>query len=127
MDITADDLQMIIKSACKCERLIFNNCNIHCSKTLDFSTDEEYNLNHISFESCGRNDVAERNTDWKTSPTVFENIVEAISKCDLKIKLKTVDIHNNQSLDKTTVQQLFNNYGISHISAIQKGENINTA
>ena len=90
-DISEEDLQQIIKASVNAKYAYFENSDIHCSKPLDFSTQHVYKTNYLSFEGCGSKN---RKSDWIADPSLFENIVEAISKCGLRDSLKIVYIKN---------------------------------
>ena len=114
-EIKESELEQIIKSASNWERLIFDFSDIHCSKKLDFSVSGKYNIKFLSFKGCGSTGSKDRKSDWKTCPSSFRNIVEAISKSSLKDSLKQVDIECNQTLEKGEVQAMFNEFKIPHI------------
>ena len=90
-DVSEEDLQQIIKASANAKCVYLDDCDIHCSKPLDFSTQSIYKTEELSFEGCGDGD---RKSDWIADPSLFENIVEAISKCGLKDSLKIVYIEN---------------------------------
>ena len=115
IDFRMEDLQSIIKAACKTERIVFNWCCIHWSSELDFDNCQNYNTQFLSFQQWGRVDYQERTTDWKTDPPCFQNIVNAISRWGLRFSLKRVSIAYNPTLDKSQVQALFNEKGMSNI------------
>ena len=115
------ELEQIIKSSSNWERLIIRYSDIHCSKKLDFSVSDKYKIKFLSFYNCGNTDYKARKSDWKTTPSSFKNIVEAISKSGLKDSLEQVDIAWNQTLKRDEVQAMFNELGMSHISVVQKG------
>ena len=114
------ELEQIIKSASNWERLIFRFSDIHCSKKLDFSVSAKYKIKFLSFCQCGST-PSSRKSDWMSTPSCFENIVEAISKSGLKDSLQEVDIYANDTLDKNVVQAMFNELKMPYISVVQKG------
>ena len=114
-EIEESELEQIIKSASNWERLIFDYCDIHCSKKLDFSVSGKYNIKFLNFTYCGSTGSKYRKTDWKSTPSCFKNIVEAIFKSGLKDSLQEVDILYNETLDKAEVEAMFNELGMSHI------------
>ena len=120
-EIKEPELEQIIKSASNWERLILGLSDIHCSKKFDFGVSDKYKIKFLSFTWCGHTDFKERKTDWKTTPSCFKNIVEAISKSGLKDSLEKVDICSNQTLKKDEVQAMFNELGMPHISVVQEG------
>ena len=63
-----------------------------------------------------------RTTDWKTDPSCFENIVDAIKNSGLKDSLQKVSIDYNQTLSKEKVQELFNSKGMSHITVTEENQ-----
>ena len=117
-EISEYDLEQIIKSAYKCKRLMFNFWDIHCSKKLNFKITKNYKINLLSFWGCGWKTATERKSDWKKTPSIFKNIIVAISECGLKDSLKQVNINYNETLKKDKVQELFNNFGMSQISVV---------
>ena len=118
-EIKETELEKIIKSASKWERLIFYYSDIHCSKKLDFSGSTKYKIKFLSFTWCGGAFYQERKSDWKSTPSSFKNIVEAISKSGLKDSLQQIDIYANDTLEKDEVQAMFNELGMPHISVVQ--------
>ena len=122
-DFSAKDLEQIIKAAHNSERLVFRFCCIHCSPNLDFGSTYNYNTKFLSFECWGSTAYKERTTDWKTDPSCFENIVDAIKNSGLKDSLQKVSIGLNQTLSKEKVQELFNNKGMSQITVTEEVQN----
>ena len=120
-EIKEPELEQIIKSASNWERLILRFSDIHCSKKLGFGIYDKYKIKFLSFAHCGSTDYNYRKSDWKSTPSCFKNIVEAISKSGLKDSLEEVDIKWNQTLKKDEVQPMFNELEMSHISVVQKG------
>ena len=119
-EIKEPDLEQIIKSSSNWERLILDYWDIHCSKKLDFSVSAKYKIKFLGFAECGRTDIKERKSDWKSTPSCFKNIVETISKSGLRDSLEEVDIYYNQTLKKDEVQAMFNELEMSHISVVDK-------
>ena len=117
-EIKESELEQIIKSSFNWERLILRYSDIHCSKKLDFSVSDKYKIKFLSFTNCW-NGSTYRKTDWKTTPSCFKNIVEAISKSGLKDSLEQVDIASNDTLKRDEVQAMFNELEMPHISVIQ--------
>ena len=120
-EIKEPELEQIIKSASDWERLIFRFCDIHCSRKLDFGVSSKYKIKFMCFLTCGDIFSPYRKTDWKSTPSCFKNIVEAISKSELKDSLQQVDIMYNYTLNKHEVQAMFNELGMSHISVVEIG------
>ena len=120
-EIKEPELEQIIKSASNWERLIFCFSDIHCSKKLDFGGSDKCKLKFLSFDNCGHTALSQRKTDWKSNPSCFKNIVEAISKSGLRDSLEQVDIEYNQTLKKDEVQAMFNELEMPHISVVQVG------
>ena len=118
-EIKESELEQIIKSASNWERLIFDYCDIHCSRKLDFGVSDKCKIKYLSFAECGNTYSSYRKSDWMSTPSCFKNIVEAISKNRLKDSLKEVDIVYNQTLKKAEVQAMFNKLGMPHISIVQ--------
>ena len=77
----------------------------------------------MGFAYCGSAFHQGIKTDWKSTPSSFRNIVEAISKSGLKDSLQQVDIKYNETLDKYEVQAMFNELGMPHISVVQINPN----
>ena len=117
-EIKEYDLEQIIKSASDWEKLIFRFSDIHCSRKLDFSVSAKCKMKFLSFSSCGSTAFPDRKTDWKSTPSCFKNIVEAISKSRLKDSLQEIDIRYNKTLNKDEVQAMFNDFKIPHISVV---------
>ena len=123
-DFSAKDLEQIIKAAHNSERLVFRFCCIHCSPGFGLCINlYNYNTKFLSFECWGSTEYKERTTDWKTDPSCFENIVDAIKNSGLKDSLQKVSIGLNQTLSKEKVQELFNNKGMSQITVTEEVQN----
>ena len=118
-EIKESELEQIVKSAYNLERLIFRYCDIHCSKKLDFRVSGKYNIKFLSFANCGNTYAKDRKSDWKSTPSAFKNIVEAISKSGLKDSLQQVDIYANNTLKENEVQAMFDELEMSHISVVK--------
>ena len=118
-EIKESELEQIIKCASNWERLVLYNSDIHCSKKLDFSISNKYKIKFLSFAFCGDIRYKERKTDWKSTPSCFKNIVEAISKSGLRDSLEQVDIICNETLKKVEVQAMFNEFKMHHISVVE--------
>ena len=118
-EIKEAELEQIIKSASNWERLILSFCDIHCLKKLDFGISAKCKIKFMSFAFCGSTYSKYRKPDWKTTPSCFKNIVEAISKSGLKNSLEQIDICYNQTLDKDEVQTMFNELKMPHISVVE--------
>ena len=115
------DLEKIVKSSCKWERLVIRFSVILCSSALDFTTDSEYKTKSLSFYNWGRGRGSDRISTWKTDSSQFENIVEGIIKSGLKLSLQTVDIYGCE-LDKSKVQEMFTKHGMTNVSVVEDGK-----
>ena len=120
-EIKEPELEQIIKSSFNWESLILRFSDIHCSRKLDFGVFSKYKIKFLSFTNCGHTVHKDRKSDWKSTPSCFKNIVEAISKSGLKDSLEEVDIWCSYTLKKDKVQAMFNELGMSHISVVQMG------
>ena len=118
-EIKESELEQIIKSSSNWERLILYYSDIHCSKKLDFDVSSKYKIKFLSFSYCGNTYSKDRKSDWKTTPSCFKNIVEAISKSRLRDSLEEVDIGYNETLEDDEVQAMFDELGMSHISVVE--------
>ena len=56
-----------------------------------------------------------------SDPSLFSNIVCAIGDCGLRDSLATLNV-NNCELDKSEVQQMFNENSMSHVNVIDDWE-----
>ena len=115
------ELEQIIKSSSNWERLMLSYSDIHCSKKLDFGVSVKYKIKFLTFGYCGHTRYKERKSDWKSTPSCFKNIVEAISKSGLRDSLQKVDIYCNNTLKKDEIQVMFNELGMSHVSVVEEG------
>ena len=113
------ELEQIIKSASNAERVVLNYWDIRCSTVLDFGSEIKHKIKHLSFAQWGYNKDFYRTTDWKSNPSCFENIINAISKCKLKSSLEEINIYGNSTLDKAKVKQVFDAKGMSKINLIE--------
>ena len=116
IDFSAEDLQTVVKAACKTERVVFHFCSIHCYSGMDFGADLKYNIKFLSFQFWGHMSHEVRTTDWKTDPSSFSNIVDAIGSSGLRTSLEKVSVYFNKSLSPSKIQEEFNLKGMSHIS-----------
>ena len=119
INFSAEDLQTVVRAAHNTERIVFSFCDIHCSSGLDFGADLSYNTKLLSFQSWGHTDIEERTTDWKTDPSKFWLIVDAIGSSGLKASLQKLNIAENQTLSASEVQEELNAKGMSHICVIK--------
>ena len=120
IDFSAEDLQNVVRAARNAERIMFNNCCIHCSSGLDFGADLSYNTKFLSFQHWGSTSHKEMTTDWKADPSKFSLIVDAIGGCGLKASLEKINIKWNQTLTASKVQEELNAKGMSHISVVEE-------
>ena len=110
-EVSEEDLQQIVKAYANAKCVYLNDCDIHCSKPLDFSTKHTYKIEQLGFYGCGEED---RKSDWIADPSLFENIVKAISKCGLRDSLNYINI-NNWKLKQSDVEKIFEKYGMKEI------------
>ena len=120
IDFSAEDLQTIVRAAHNTEEIKFVDCNIHCSPGLDFGADLKYNTNFLSFRSWGESNIEERTTDWKTDPSSFSLIVDAICGSGLRVSLQNLDISYNETLSASKVQAEFVEKGMPNIYIVQE-------
>ena len=117
-EFSAADLQQFVRAACNTERIIIKRCSVHCSSALDFGSELKYNTNFLSFQFWGETDYTELTTDWKTDPSCFSHIVDAIANSGLRHSLTKLSIANNETLNKAKVQDMLNVKGMAHISVV---------
>ena len=123
-DICESELSHIVKSSYKSNSLVFSSCYIHCSKKLDFSISEKYNIKCLTFKGWGKGESSwlySRWSDWIKYPSLFQKIVSAIANCELKSSLQKVDI-SKSSLSKIEVQKMFDDNGMSHVDVIDEDD-----
>ena len=120
IDFRAKDLQTVVRSAHKSERIVFNFCDIHCSSSLDFGADLNYNTKFLSFQYWGSTSRKERMTDWKTDSSKFSLIVDAISSSGLSSSLEQLIITGNPTLSKLILQMELNWKNMSNISVVEE-------
>ena len=116
----AKDLQTVVRSAHKAERIVFNFCDIHCSSSLDFGANLSYNTKFLSFQFWGSTIRKERMTDWKTDSSKFSIIVDAIGNSGLSSSLEQLIIFGNPTLSNFEVQLELNLKKMSHISVVEE-------
>ena len=116
LEFSEVEFGQIVRASCKAERLIFEECDIHCSTVLDFGSALKYNIKILSFQCWGDTDDSDRKADWKSSSACFDNIIEAIANSGLRDSLQTISINRNQTLSFEKVQQKLNEKGMSHIA-----------
>ena len=105
IDFSARNLQIIVKAAWRTEEIVFKHCCIHCSSDLNFGADLRYRTQYLSFQEWEYATFEEKTTDWKTDPSSFSLIVDAIGCSKLKNSLKKLNISNNKSLSKIEVEK----------------------
>ena len=120
IDFRAKDLQTVVRAARNAEIIVFNFCCIHSSSSIDFGADLNYNTKFLSFQWWGCLKFKVRTTDWKTDPSKFSLIVDAISSSGLKASLQKLNIYGNETLPVSKVQKELNAKGMSHISVVEK-------
>ena len=120
IDFSAEDLQTVIRAVRNVERILLHYCCIHCSSGLDFGADLSYNTKFLSFQGWGSKYVKARTTDWKTDPSKFSLIVDAISSSGLRASLERLNIYSNQTLSASKVQKELNEKGMPHISVVEE-------
>ena len=116
LEFSEAELMQIVRASCSTERLVFENCDIHCSTTLDFGSAFKYNIKVLNFQWWGDTFGEKRKTDWVSAPTCFDNIIEAISSSGLRDSLQTINIYRNQTLSVEEVQKMINEKGMSNIT-----------
>ena len=120
IDFSAEDLQTVVRAARNAERIVFSFCCIYCSSGLDFGKDLWYKTRLLSFQFWGSTYFEERTTDWKTDPSKFSLIVDAIGSSGLRASLEKLSIYNNQTLSASKVQEELNSKSMSHISMVEE-------
>ena len=113
------DLQQFFRTACNAERIVLQRCSVHCSPAFDFGSKLKYKTNFLSFQLWGGTSFKELTTDWMSDPSFFEYIVDAIGKSGLRHSLTKLSISDNDTLDKTKVQEMMNAKGMTHISVVE--------
>ena len=120
IDFSAKDLQTVVRAACNAERIVFHFCSIHCSSGLDFGANLNYKTKFLSFQGWGNSYYKERTTDWKTDPSKFSLIVDAIDNSGLRSSLKKLSIYANTTLSYSKVKKELCAKGMSNISMVQE-------
>ena len=120
IDFSAEDLQTVVRAARNAERIVFDFWCIHCSSSLDFGSDLSYKTKFLSFQRWGHTDSKERTTDWKSDPSKFSLIVDAISSSGLRASLEELSIAYNQTLSASKVQEELNAKDMEHISVVEE-------
>ena len=111
----SDDLENVVKSSKKCERLIISHSEVHWSEEINFTTDSDYCIKFLSFVGCGKFEE----TEWIKEPTSFERIVVAIKNSGIKDSLETVEI-NDCGLKRTEVRDMFTKHGLEKTKVLNK-------
>ena len=125
-EFSAEDLQQLIRAACNAERIVFYLWSVHCSFALDFGAKIKYNTNYLGFQNWGSTDIIELSTDWKTDPSCFSNIVDAIGSSGLRQSLSKLNIYKNQTLKKKEVKELLNAKGMKRIKVVEEESSSST-
>ena len=116
LEFSEEELEQIMKASCNAERLIFDSCDIHCSTALDFGSALKYKIKVLSFQCWGDSFDSNWKADWKSTPTCFDNIIEAIVNSGLRSSIQTISICNNQTLSVEKVQKTLNKKGMSQVT-----------
>ena len=116
LEFSEAELELIVKASRNTKSLIFDQCKIHCSTSLDFGNDLKYITKTLSFQFWGNTEDADWMADWKSNPTYFNNIIDAIAKSDLKNSLQKISICKNQTLWMESIQKILNKNGGSRIA-----------
>ena len=109
------DLEYFIRIACNVEAIVFNFCSIHCSTEMDFGENIKYKTKTLSFKFCGNMKLKNVTTDWKTNPSAFLNIIDAIGKSGISQSLTKIDISSNDTLDKANIKEYLDVKDMAHI------------
>ena len=120
IDFREEDLQTVVRAARNVERIVFDFCCIHYSSGLDFGANLSYNTKFLSFQNWGRTDFIERTTDWKTDPSSFSLVVDAIGSSGLRASLEKLSIYASQTLSVPNVQEEMSSKGMSQISVVEE-------
>ena len=114
------DLQNLIKSAWNVERVVLQACSIYCSSHIDFGRNSKYNTKFLSFQYWGDSDEKALTTIWKSDPSSFIYIVDAIDKSGLRDSLVNICIKYNGALTRIILQEQLKARNLTHISVINK-------
>ena len=117
-DIKEWELEQIVKSSSNSKEISFWECTINWSENLNFKITEICKTTFISFIKWKFSSESDRISDLISTPPGFENIVEAIGKCNLKTSLKKVYVGWGRELNKDEVQLLFNKYDMDHVIVV---------
>ena len=123
-EFSAAELQQFIIASCNAERIVIRRCSVHWSTPLDFGSSIKYNTKYLSFQFWGDTSYKELTTDWKSDPSWFLNIVDAICSSGLRHSLTKLDINSNPTLDKAKINELLSAKGMAHISIDFKNTNL---
>mmetsp|Transcript_2627 Transcript_2627/g.2221 ORF Transcript_2627/g.2221 Transcript_2627/m.2221 type:complete len:211 (-) Transcript_2627:28-660(-) len=115
IEFSPEEIQRIIKSATKTQKLVFRACKLHTNDHMNFNTNSA--LTHLSFDRCSYDDSV--SMKWDEYPERFENIVKAISKSNLKDSLTIINI-NNCGISVSKVEEQLSKYNISHINVVEQ-------
>ena len=99
-ELSAADLQQLIRASCNAERIVFYLCSVHCSSTLDFGATIKYDTNYLGFDCWGHTHFGQLTTDYISEPSSFSHIVNAIGSSGLRHSLTKLGIYENQTLKK---------------------------
>ena len=83
-----DDLSTIIKASSNTKRLIIRSCTIKPPGTLDFTIQQHYNIQFLSFYYSGDYNFS----NWLYNKNEFLEIVKAINSSGLQQLIHTFDI-----------------------------------
>ena len=117
---SSEDLQTIVRAASNAEEILLWHCCIHCSPGLDFGADLNYKTKLLGFTGWGDTKSEERTTDWKSDPSKFSFIVNAIAGSGLKVSLQKLNIYVNQTLSVSKIQAELDAKGMPHISVVEE-------
>ena len=118
-DIKEWELEQIVNSSSNSDEISFWECTINWSENLNFNITDKCKTTLICFNKWEFTSEYDRISDLISTPPGFENIVEAIGKCNLKTSLKKVYVGWGRELNKDEVQLLFNKYDMDHVIVVQ--------
>ena len=99
LELTASDLERIVKASSNSEKLVIKYCSVICSTALDFAIATKYKTKFMSFDNW-TGFSSDTKFDIMSNPTFFESIGEAIKNSGLKDSLQYVEI-DGCKLEKT--------------------------
>ena len=102
-------LERVFKASCNSSRFIIRHSKLDWDNDFDFSG-PQYNTTYLSFYGWGNN----YSNNWSANPEKLGKIIKAISLCNMKDSLQTLNVYDcGVSVQKT--KELLSTHGMANV------------